>query len=301
MKTSYYATTNSDCGIAISKYPPAGWQGKVYPPLAPSTNLLNNFKNKRYTIEDYIRLYQQQLDKLDPQQVWAELHELAAGAEPVLLCYEKPKVRLATFGYEPLCNDSDLWFCHRRLVAIWLESTLGIAVPEALREKPGFKHLGYIRSNLDELKKWCRAQHLTEKPTVSNYARGRFEKWFEMEFKLTQAVEVVPAEHDERVYQLGQKLYPGNDCCLFLHYPAGIGILPHRDHTASTAWVISVNIGCPVIFRHGDDVYHLQDGQVVGFDSKIIHSLDPVPHERWALSWRCIKPEYLDRQLSLFQ
>ena len=44
----------------------------------------------------------------------------------------------------------------------------------------------------------------------------------------------------------------------------------------------------------------LEDGQVVGFDSKEVHSLDPVSQERWALSWRCIKPEYLNCQLVLF-
>lgn len=83
-------------------------------------------------------------------------------------------------------------------------------------------------------------------------------------------------------------------------YLSGIGILPHRDHSASEAWVVSVNIGAKVTFRHSDDVYQLEDGQVVGFDSKKIHSLDPVAQERWALSWRCIKPEHFNRQLTLF-
>lgn len=173
-------------------------------------------------------------------------------------------------------------------------------MPEDIKIKPGFKPLGFIRSGLDDLKTWCRTQQPTEKLTVSNYARGRFEKWFELEFKLTIPVEVIPAEHDERIYQLGQRLYPGNHSCLFLHYLPGIGILPHRDHTASKAWVVSVNIGTSVVFRHGNDVYQFEDGQVVGFDSKEVHSLDPVSRERWALSWRCIKPEYLNRQLALF-
>jgi len=254
MKTSYYAIANSIKGIAVSLYPPSGWTGPHYRHLAPSADLLNGFKQKRYSIEDYIKLYQQQLDKLDPKKVWADLHELSDGAEPVLLCYEKPKVRLAASGYEPLANDSNLWFCHRRLIAAWLESSLSLSVPEAFKEKPKFKHLGFIRSGLDDLKAWCRTQQPTEKPTVSNYARGRFEKWFEYEFKLTLPVEVIPAEHDERIYRLGQRLFPGNHSCLFLHYLPGIGILPHRDHTASSAWVVSINLGCPVTFRHGSDI-----------------------------------------------
>ena len=195
-------------------------------------------------------------------------------------------------SYQTLEPFSSLLFqCH---------SSIGEYVPEVVKEKPGFKHLGFIRSGLKDLKAWCRVQQPTEKPTVSNYARGRFEKWFELEFKLTIPVEVIPAEHDERIYQLGQRLYPGNDSCLFLHYLPGIGILPHRDHTESEGWVVSVNIGVPVVFRHSGDIYQLEDGQVVGFDSKQIHSNDPVAQERWALSWRCIKPEYLNRQLTLF-
>lgn len=271
-----------------------------YPDLAPNADLLNGFKQKKFDIEDYTKIYQQQLDKLDPQKVWSDLHALTNGSEPTLLCFEKPKAQLAVTGYEPHPCDQNLWFCHRRLVAQWLGSTLNKTVPEAFREKPGFKHLGFIRSGLKDLKAWCRVQQPTEKPTASSYARGRFEKWYEHEFKLTMPVEIVPAEHDERIYNLGQRLFPGNHCCLFLHYLPGIGILPHRDHTASEAWVVSVNIGVPVVFRHGDDVYQLEDGQVVGFDSKQIHSNDPVAQERWALSWRCIKPEHLNRQLKLF-
>lgn len=162
------------------------------------------------------------------------------------------------------------------------------------------QHLGFIRDSLPDLIQWCRAQRATEHPSVSRYAPGRLEKWFELEFKLSTPVEVIDAPHDERIYQLGQRLFPGNHCCLFLHYPPGVGILPHRDHTASEAWVVSVNIGAPVVFRHGDDVHHLASGQVVGFDSKVVHSLDPVQSERWALSWRRLKPQYLNQQQSMF-
>ena len=300
MKTSYYAIANSRGGIAISRYLPLGWTGLHYPDLAPNTDLLNGFKQKKFDIEDYTKIYQQQLDKLEPKKVWSDLHTLASGMEPTLLCFEKPKAQLSVAGYEPHPRDPNLWFCHRRLVANWLESSVRESVPEVLKEKPGFKHLGFIRSGLDDLKSWCRTQQPTEKPTASSYARGRFEKWYEHEFKLTMPVEILPAEHDERIYQLGQRLYPGNQSCLFLHYLPGVGILPHRDHTASEAWVVSVNIGARVTFRHDDDVTLLEDGQVVGFDSKQIHSLDPVSQERWALSWRCIKPEHLNRQLKLF-
>jgi uncharacterized protein (DUF488 family) len=48
------------------------------------------------------------LDKLDPGEVAYEL-----GSEAVLLCWEAPGR-----------------FCHRRLVATWLEEALGVDVPE---------------------------------------------------------------------------------------------------------------------------------------------------------------------------
>jgi len=162
------------------------------------------------------------------------------------------------------------------------------------------QQLGFIRTDLLALKHWCRKQQATESPSVSSYAPGRFEKWFDLEFKLSTKVEIITAPHDERIYQLGQLLYPGNHSCLFLHYLPGVEILPHRDHTASEAWVVSINIGARVIFRHGNEVRHLENGQVVGFNSKVIHSLDPVKSERWALSWRRIKPQYLHQQQVLF-
>lgn len=65
-------------------------------------------------------LYGEQLLALDPHQVVDELHTLTAGADPILLCYETPSK-----------------FCHRRLVAQWLEQSLNIQVPEVRIEPEG--------------------------------------------------------------------------------------------------------------------------------------------------------------------
>ena len=53
------------------------------------------------------------LDTLDPHKVRGDL-----GEDAILLCYEDPGKR-----------------CHRRLVADWLERTLGIEVPELTPEQ----------------------------------------------------------------------------------------------------------------------------------------------------------------------
>lgn len=52
------------------------------------------------------------LSKLDAQEVFNKLGERA-----IMICYEKPGE-----------------FCHRRLVARWLETELGILVPEYVEQ-----------------------------------------------------------------------------------------------------------------------------------------------------------------------
>jgi len=58
--------------------------------------------------EEYRQKYQAILARLDPRKVYEDL-----GQEAVLLCWEQPGE-----------------FCHRRLVAAWLEEALGVTVPE---------------------------------------------------------------------------------------------------------------------------------------------------------------------------
>jgi hypothetical protein len=65
----------------------------------------------------YEREYFTQLGELSPRRVWDDLVRLAGGAEPVILCFEKPPF-----------NEGN--WCHRRMVAQWFEATLGEKVPE---------------------------------------------------------------------------------------------------------------------------------------------------------------------------
>lgn len=117
MKTSYYAKyRTSPGGICISTYPPKWIKGKIpeYLKLAPQFNF-------RIGYNEYLAKFTAQLEKLNPHQVWDELHQLTGGIEPVLLCYEVP----------PFDRRN---FCHRHMVAEWFETTLGVLVPEW--EKP---------------------------------------------------------------------------------------------------------------------------------------------------------------------
>lgn len=104
MKTSNFARNGRHPkAVAISRGVPKWYKGRRYLKLAPSWELIK--------IEDpqFTKLYYRYiLDRLDPKKVYKEL-----GQDAILLCWEKPGE-----------------FCHRRVVARWLEEKLGIEVPE---------------------------------------------------------------------------------------------------------------------------------------------------------------------------
>ena len=100
--------------IAISRTVPKFLRGRVklYPVLAPDARW-HHFEKPRFC-----RAYfGYQLARLDVEQVWRTLHEIADGAEPILLCWEKA----------PFTDDN---WCHRRLVAAWFRARLGEVVDE---------------------------------------------------------------------------------------------------------------------------------------------------------------------------
>ena len=115
MKTGYFGKVKSypkDKGsrfVSIARFAKF-WTGDTYSKLAPPAESIK-IKDK----ELYTKLYYEKvLNKLNPQQVYDELGENA-----VLLCYEK---------YADIENGTA--FCHRRIVAKWLEDNLGIKVEE---------------------------------------------------------------------------------------------------------------------------------------------------------------------------
>jgi len=112
MKTSYFAKYKENDGISIAISSPYWFKGSLYPALYPKWTFLSRYLRSKKTKEDqkiYIKeYYTQVLSKLDPERVLKDLDNR------VLLCWEKK-------------GD----FCHRRLVAYWIEeSILGAEVPE---------------------------------------------------------------------------------------------------------------------------------------------------------------------------
>jgi uncharacterized protein (DUF488 family) len=93
--------------VAICGKSPEWYFGKEYKKLAPKYWFFVKYKQDRdeeFYIKNY---YAEVLSQLDPKKVYEELDG------KILLCYEK---------------ETD--FCHRFLVADWLEYNLGIKVDE---------------------------------------------------------------------------------------------------------------------------------------------------------------------------
>jgi hypothetical protein len=106
MKTSYFSSKlwHGKNAVAISRGIPKWYKGRAYKVLAPSWELI-----RIKGTEEYTRRYRNEvLNRLDPKKVYKDL-----GDDAILLCWEKPGE-----------------FCHRRLVAKWLEEALGIKIPE---------------------------------------------------------------------------------------------------------------------------------------------------------------------------
>lgn len=83
------------------------FSGLLYRKLNPDFSYLNDIES------EYIPKFKEKLKNLSAKIVVKELEELSCGKDIVLLCHEKAGE-----------------FCHRRLVADWLNQELGIEVVE---------------------------------------------------------------------------------------------------------------------------------------------------------------------------
>lgn len=91
------------------------WKGEEFKLLAPPADIIKIGDKELYTQLYYERV----LKKLNAAEVAKEL-----GDNAVLLCYEK---------YDDCISNKT--FCHRHIVAEWLENSLGIDVKELETEK----------------------------------------------------------------------------------------------------------------------------------------------------------------------
>jgi uncharacterized protein YeaO (DUF488 family) len=115
--TSYFAQSgkipSNYVKVAICGKAPDWYKGVSYKKLAPTYDILMQYKETKDTARYQFRYRTEVLSKLNEKEVVDELTALANGADGVvLLCYEKP-------------TD----FCHRNIVSSWL-STAGYRCQE---------------------------------------------------------------------------------------------------------------------------------------------------------------------------
>ena len=108
--TSYFAKNRmlgkaGVVGVSIALYTPKYWHGAEFKKLAPTPDILMEYKQNHDALVYQIRYKDEVLAKLDPQQVAKELKALAGKRDIALLCYE-----------------TALSFCHRHITAEWLTS-----------------------------------------------------------------------------------------------------------------------------------------------------------------------------------
>lgn len=114
--TTYFAKLKSlpesIVPISICGKAPTGYKGLQCKVLAPKYDFFMAWK-QNHDNDFYIRCYKEQvLSHLSPKDVADTLYQMSGGSDVALVCYEKP---------------SD--FCHRHLVAEWMNEA-GILAQE---------------------------------------------------------------------------------------------------------------------------------------------------------------------------
>jgi uncharacterized protein YeaO (DUF488 family) len=94
-----------------------------YKALAPNWKLLEKFENKTIDEDKFIIAFKEQLKELNPKSVLEHLNFITGDHEPIIMCH---------------CGKTK--FCHRHLIADWLEVNSGIYIPE-------FNYPDHIRKN----------------------------------------------------------------------------------------------------------------------------------------------------------
>lgn len=89
--------------ICIARIPPKGFRGASCEKLAPSNDLLFNYKCGLVNEGMYEGLFKEYLRTLDKEEILRELEKMGNGKNVVLCCYEKKGS-----------------FCHRKFVGDWL-------------------------------------------------------------------------------------------------------------------------------------------------------------------------------------
>lgn len=139
------------------------------------------------------------------------------------------------------------------------------------------------KDSLPELKEYLKSLVPLMSKDVSYKAPDRYRMWLFNQCDLRNG-QISPAYYDERLFRFCQKVFPGTNIGL-LSFGGQVGkikssglINDHRDHTYSSPTARTVNIGQCVFRVNGVD-YELEDGQIIEFNCKQIHSIVKIRSE----------------------
>ena len=159
----------------------------------------------------------------------------------------------------------------------------------------------FENSEADTLLTWCRQQPL-ETEIFTGRETCRTKKWwgFEAEFYFNRShVETRQAiESDSYLAGLRDRFHPNADSILLYRYEVGGTIGEHLDKQCFDKWVTLINLvdaggdlfgNRPTTrFRWDKQNYELRHGEVVEFDSRILHSVPKLKSARYSLQFRNI-------------
>ncbi|HEY9738731.1 MAG TPA: hypothetical protein V6D06_20700 [Trichocoleus sp.] len=156
--------------------------------------------------------------------------------------------------------------------------------------------IGQLGKDCDRWHDWANRQPVSEL-LHSRYAKGRLEAYYGLGVTLSQQPEIYQAIQDGQVDALGHAYCPHWHSALLCKYLPGVGINPHRDHACFMPWAVVVNLGEANFFEYpGRErvVTPLVDGAIVRINTKILHGVEPVGRMRYSLTFRHLKPAYLE-------
>lgn len=146
---------------------------------------------------------------------------------------------------------------------------------------------------------WCNNQ-LMEPEFYMGKKTCRKQKWwgYQAELYKQRLFESNPIESDQFLKELRDRFEPESDSILLYKYEIGAEIGAHSDKECFDKWVTLINLidddhdlfgeKAKTKFKWGQKDYNLRDGEVIRFNSRVIHSVPKVKSVRYSLQFRRI-------------
>lgn len=153
----------------------------------------------------------------------------------------------------------------------------------------------------DRLMSWCYRQQL-EVEIFTGRQTCRKKKWWGLEaefyFNKSHVFDRPPIESDAYLAALRDRFEPGADSILLYRYEINGEIGEHLDKQCFEPPVTLINLvdDAPNLFgqrpttrfRWGRQSYELEHGQIISFNSRVLHSVPKLKSARYSLQFRRI-------------